>query len=91
MLCDNLVGCYDYPWMGARSHGGMRDVQIRKPRKKRRVMGCELNRQLSSPGRACRAGSSMVMVLIKECLEMEFQCLESMKGALYGSYWRGEL
>ena len=36
-------------------------------------MGCELNRQLSSPWRGCRAGSSMAMELVKECLEMEFQ------------------
>lgn len=36
-------------------------------------MGCELNRQLNSPWRGCRAGSSMAMDLVKECLEMEFQ------------------
>ena len=69
----------------------MGDVQIRKPRKKRRVMGCELNRQLSSPGRGCRAGSSIVIGLIKECLEMEFQCLVSIDGALHWNLWGGEL
>ena len=36
-------------------------------------MGCELNRQLNSPWRGCRAGSSMAMDLVKESLEMEFQ------------------
>ena len=78
MLCDSLVSCCDYTLHGA----FMGDVQIRKPRKKRRVMGWELNRQLSSPGRGCRAGSSIVIELIKECLELEFQCLASIDGAL---------
>ena len=36
-------------------------------------MGWELNRQLSSPWRGCRAGSSIAMESIKECLEMDFQ------------------
>ena len=41
-------------------------LQIRKPRKKRRVMGCELSRQLKSPARGCGrsiAGAERLLLL----------------------------
>lgn len=81
--------CCELSWRSQLIWGRWETLQIRKPRKKRRVMGCELNRQLSSPWRGCRAGSSMVMGSVKECLEMESQCLAFMRWALYWSHWRG--
>jgi len=48
---------FDFWWLEM----AMGMLQIRKPRKKRSVMGCELSRQLSSPGRVC---GSMVVVVV---------------------------
>lgn len=44
-------------------------VQMRKPRKKRRVIGCELKRQLRSPWRGSRGWSAMLTKGVKQCCE----------------------